>query len=124
MLIKQEERKILENKLVKSIVEIIDNKFGEKINVIDFEHKNPFCDYFVIAEVANARQIEGIVNEFIKQSKENKIDLRDTDGKADSGWVVLDLYDVVVHIFEKSTRAVYELDKLFINYPHTLDYDL
>lgn len=114
----------MENKLVEKVVKIIDDKFGEKINVIDFEQKNPFTDYFVIAEVKNNRQIDGIVNEFIKQSKEDKIELRDTDGKADSGWVVVDLYEVVVHIFEKSVRNVYELDKLFINYPHTLDYDL
>ena len=123
-MLKKQGVKSLKNELVDKIVKVIDDKFGEKINVIDFEHTNPFCDYFVISEVNNVRQIEGIVNEFIRLSKEEDLELRAVDGKYDSGWVVIDLYDVVVHVFEASTRAKYELDKLFMNYPHTLDYDL
>lgn len=114
----------MENKLVKQVVELVEEKFANRVNVVDFERTNPFTDYFVICDVDSNRQIDAIVNEVIKQAKEEKIDLRAIDGKADSGWVVIDLYDVVLHVFDKNVRAVYELDKLFLNHPQTLKLDV
>lgn len=108
---------ILHNKLVKDIVKVLDDKFAENVNIVDFERTNPFTDYFIICEVDSSRQIEAIVNEFVKQKKEELIDIRGIDGQADSGWVVVDLFDAIVHIFDKSTRNTYELDKLFLNHP-------
>lgn len=116
------ERKVsnLSHTLKDYVVSLIDDKFAQNINVIDFERTNPFTDYFVICEVDSSRQIDGIVNEIIKQDKEDKVSLRVIDGQADSGWVVVDLHDVILHIFNKEMREHYELDKLFMNYPQTL----
>lgn len=106
------------------IVKLVDDKFGQNINVIDFEQTNPFTDYFVICDVDSSRQIEGIVHEIVKQDKENKLDLRVIDGQADSGWVVVDLHDVTLHIFSKEMREHYELDKLFLNHPQSMRTDV
>ncbi|NLY62769.1 MAG: ribosome silencing factor [Erysipelothrix sp.] len=114
----------MKNNLVNQVVELIEDKFAKRINVIDFERTNPFTDYFVVCDVDSNRQIDAIVNEVIKQSKEGKIDFRAIDGKSDSGWVVIDLYDVVLHVFDKNIREVYELDKLFMNHPQTLKADV
>lgn len=110
--------------LVKDIYKIVDDKFAKDINIIDFESRNPFTDYFIICEVDSSRQIDAIVNEVVKQSKEEKFELRAIDGKGDSGWVVLDLYNVVLHVFSKETRKVYELDKLFLNHKSLTSDDL
>ncbi len=125
---KRLERKRKVNNLSKSlhenIVTIIDAKFAQNINVIDFERTNPFTDYFIICDVDSSRQIEGIVNELVRLSKEEDLALRAIDGQADSGWVVVDLYDVVLHIFTKEMRATYELDKLFMMHPQSLEQDV
>ncbi len=109
----------MESKLLKDVLQVLDDKFAKRVNVVDFERTNPFTDYFVICEVDSTRQIEAIVNEFVKQSKEDKVEIRGIDGNSDSGWVVVDLFDVMVHVFDKATRDVYELDKLFLNHPNT-----
>lgn len=105
-------------------MKLVEDKFASRVNVIDFESTNPFTDYFIICDVDSNRQIDAIVNEVIKLSKEDKIEFRAIDGKADSGWVVIDLYDVVLHVFDKNVRHVYELDKLFLNHPQTLKSDV
>lgn len=102
----------------------MDDKFAENVNVIDFKRENPFTDCFVICDVDSSRQIDAIVNEIVKQDKEGELELRAIDGNADSGWVVLDLYDLVLHVFTKEVRAEYELDKLFIKYPQTLNHNV
>lgn len=114
----------MNNVLVEKIVKIVDDKFAENVNVIDFKRENPFTDYFVICDVDSSRQIEAITNEIVKQDKEGELELRAIDGNSSSGWVVLDLYDLVLHIFTKETRAEYELDKLFIKYPQSLKSDV
>ncbi len=114
----------MSNKLKDSVLKIIDNKFAQNINVIDFERTNPFTDYFIICDVDSSRQIDGIINELVRLDKEDELDIRAIDGQADSGWVVIDLYDVVVHVFNKEMRELYELDKLFLNYPQTLKADV
>lgn len=102
--------------LLENVIKIIEDKFANKINVIDFERTNAFTDYFVICDVDSSRQIDAIVDECVRLSKEGTLSLRAIDGKADSGWVVIDLYDVVLHVFDKQMREVYKLDNLFLNY--------
>lgn len=110
----------MNNEILKKSIETLDSMLAKNINVIDFKKENPFTDYFVICESSNKRQIQAIVNKFNQLDKEDKLEIRDVDGTKESGWVAIDLYDVVVHIFEKSVRQEYELDKLFYNYPQKM----
>lgn len=108
------------NKVLSKTLSVLEDKFASKINVIDFERKNPFTDYFVICEANNKRQIDGIADAFVQLKRKDELAMRDIDGVSASGWIAIDLYDVVVHVFDPETRAEYELDKLFSNYPQTL----
>ena len=107
------------NETLNKTIEVLESKLAQKINVIDFENENPFTEYFVVCETSNQRQIDAVVNGFSELSKKGDITIRNIDGKADSGWIAIDLYDVVVHVFDKPTRAEYDLDKLFFKYPQT-----
>lgn len=113
----------MKNNILDKALAVLQDKLAKEINVIDFKRENPFTDYFVICETTSQRQIDAIVNGFSELNKKSELDIRAIDGKGDSGWVVVDLYDVVVHIFDKTTRAEYELDKLFIKYPQELIID-
>lgn len=110
----------MKSKILNETIKILQDKAANEINIIDFERENPFTDYFVICEANSQRQIDAIVNSFVQLNKSDLISIRDIDGKSNSGWVALDLYEVVVHIFDKSTRKEYELDKLFFKYPQKL----
>lgn len=110
----------MKSKVLDETIKVLQDKAANEINVIDFERENPFTDYFVICEANSQRQIDAIVNGFVQLSKTESISIRHIDGKSESGWVAVDLYEVVVHIFDKSTRKEYELDKLFFKHPQKL----
>ncbi len=110
----------MNNKILDRVIEVLQEKLAQQINVIDFERQNPFTDYFVICETNNQRQIDAVVSAFVQLGRKDIMEVRNIDGKAASGWVAIDLYDVVVHVFDKETRAEYELDKLFFKHPQKL----
>jgi ribosome-associated protein len=72
-----------------------------------------FADYFVICSGESKRQIEAIRDEVTQALKKEGIVPRHHEGTADSGWLLLDYSDVVVHIFAPLEREFYQLDKLW-----------
>jgi len=72
------------------------------------------ADYFVIATAANERQANAILRDLSeKLIEEYGRKPIHTEGKPDSGWVLLDFGDVIVHIFSPTERAFYDLEKLW-----------
>jgi ribosome-associated protein len=72
-----------------------------------------FTDYFVICTGESQRQLKAItdaVTETLK--KENVLPLHE-EGTPDSGWILLDYNDVIVHVFGSFERDYYQLDKLW-----------
>lgn len=72
-----------------------------------------FADYFVICSGNSARQIEAIWHEIDEALKREGIKRTRSEGNADSGWILLDLGDVIVHIFSSAQRDYYRLDELW-----------
>lgn len=67
--------------------------------LLDIREICSFADYFVICSAESERQIEAIYDEVERVSKEQGVIPHHCEGTADSGWVVLDFRDVIVHIF-------------------------
>ena len=107
----------MNNKVLEQVIKVLQDKMAIDINVIDFERQNPFTEYFVVCEANSKRQIDAIVDGFVQLGKTDAFTVRHIDGKADSGRVAVDLYEVVIHIFDKETRKQYDLDKLFFKHP-------
>jgi len=109
----------LENRTLKSIevarlaVEAASNKQADNIVMLDTKQVCSFADYFVICSGDSPRQIEAIRQEIRDKLKSDDIVPFHIEGGADSGWVLLDLGDVVVHIFSPSQRDYYRLDDLW-----------
>ena len=72
-----------------------------------------FSDYFVICSGDNERQIQTIYNDIeYSLKKENEL-THHNEGTLDSGWLLLDYGDVIVHIFSEEERENYQLDELW-----------
>jgi ribosome-associated protein len=71
-----------------------------------------FADYFVIASAPTARQIQALLDSIDKELGKKSIAVR-REGNADSGWVLLDLGDVIVHLFDPDMRAYYKIEELW-----------
>ena len=72
-----------------------------------------FADYLVICTGESSRQIEAIRDEIWHTLKKAGVTPHHSEGDAESGWLLIDLNDVVVNIFAPSERELYQLDQLW-----------
>ncbi len=85
--------------------------------VLDTRPVSSVADYFVIATADSERQAKAIVDEIEKQMKARQVRPLGVDGEAESGWVLMDYGDVLVHIFNPGTRDFYQLEELWSGAP-------
>jgi len=81
--------------------------------LLDARQVCSFADYFVICSGDSERQIQAIHDEIGHTLKREGILPRHAEGTIDSGWLLLDFGDVVVHIFAPFEREYYQLDGLW-----------
>jgi len=94
------------------VVELLSEKQAEDIILLDIGRVASFADYFVIASAATTRQMEALLDSIEDELTKKSVTVR-REGASDSGWVLLDLGDVIVHLFDPSTRAYYRIEELW-----------
>ena len=72
-----------------------------------------FADYFIICAGDSERQIRTIYDEIEQVLKKEGVSPHHHEGTLDSGWLLLDYGDVIVHVFAAPEREYYQLDKLW-----------
>ena len=99
--------------LARRVVELLSDHQAEDVVLLDISQIAPFTDYFVIASAQNARHVAALIDIFDKDlAREGARSLR-REGEPDSGWVLVDLGSVIVHIFTPAERAFYNLEALW-----------
>ncbi len=83
--------------------------------VLDLRSLVSFTDYFVILTGRSDRQVQAIAEHLIEGLKAHQIRPRSIEGLPLGRWVLLDYDDVVVHIFQKSIRELYDLEGLWVD---------
>ena len=81
--------------------------------LLDAREVCSFADYFVICSGESTRQIKTIYEEVDHALKKEGILAHHREGTLDSGWLLLDFSDVIVHIFAPFEREYYQLDELW-----------
>lgn len=99
--------------LARSIVDLASDKQASDIVLLDIRGVSLIADYFVICTVGSERQAAAILNDLSKKIEEFGRKPLHTEGKSDSGWVLLDYGDVILHVFSASQRAFYNLEQLW-----------
>lgn len=94
--------------------EFADNRKAEDIIVLDVSKVSTVTDYFVIVSGSSEPHIRAIVDEITdKLRDEHDVRPRCVDGALRTAWVVLDFFDVIVHIMRKDVRERYDLETLW-----------
>lgn len=89
------------------------DKLADNIILLDTRGENRFADFFVICSAESERQIQAIRQEIIDNLRLRGVRIHHDEGASDSGWVLLDYGDVIVHIFSQTERDFYQLDRLW-----------
>ncbi|MEK4426336.1 ribosome silencing factor [Solibacillus sp. FSL K6-1523] len=95
----------------------IDDKRGEDIVALNMQGISLLADYFVIAEGSSERQVQAIAREVKDQAEEQGFIVKKMEGFDSGRWVLVDMGDVVAHIFHKDERAYYNLERLWGDAP-------
>lgn len=97
------------------ILDSISDKKGQKTVSIDLINvDDAIADYFIICEADNMPQIKAIADNVSYRVKQELGELpSQSEGKTNLEWVLIDYFDIVVHIFYKDKRQFYELEELW-----------
>ena len=105
-------------KLAQLCRELADNRKAEDIVVLDVRELSSVTDYFVIASGSSEPHLRAIVDEITdKLREEHDVRPRAVDGTLHTAWVVLDFFDVIVHVMRKDVRERYDLETLWGDAP-------
>src|ERR1022692_2817950 len=93
---------------------LADNKKAENIVILDVRKLSSVTDYFVIASGTSEPHLRAIVDEITDQLREEHgVRPMRTDGAVGVVWVVLDFFDVIVHVMRQDAREHYDLESLW-----------
>lgn len=92
-------------------------KKGENIVILEVGDLISITDYFVICSGANERQVATLVEEIEKQLRKTGARPFRREGEREQRWVLLDYFDLVVHVFHSEEREFYDLERLWKDAP-------
>ncbi|HDG5486867.1 TPA: ribosome silencing factor [Staphylococcus aureus] len=94
-------------------VDAIDNKKGEDTISLEMKGISDMTDYFVVTHGNNERQVQAIARAVKEVANEQNIEVKRMEGYNEARWILIDLADVVVHVFHKDERNYYNIEKLY-----------
>ncbi|MBF1136485.1 MAG: ribosome silencing factor [[Eubacterium] sulci] len=95
------------------LAELLDSKKAEDIVVIDIAEKSSFADFLVVASGTSDRHIESLIDDVEDLAAQDGVPTKGIEGKNGTGWILLDLGDVIVNIFSREMRSKYNIEKVW-----------
>ncbi len=92
-------------------------KVASDIVALDVHEVVSFADVFVIASGRSDRQVRSIADGIVEAIKKRGGQVGGVEGADEGRWVLIDLGDVIVHVFQKQTREDYDLERLWSDAP-------
>ena len=100
----------------RKLVDVIEDKKGENIILMEISGVSVLADYFVIATGSSDRQLKALADMVAEAGEaiaKRRALLKNIDAQAESGWILIDLGDVIVHLFSPAQRKHYNLEGLW-----------
>ena len=92
---------------------ILGNLKGINLKVLNVSESNSLTDFYILASATNPIQAKSMADEIVYQLKQHGLETRSKEGFNDSDWVLIDLGDIIVHIFLEASRSLYDLEGLW-----------
>lgn len=86
---------------------------AESVTVINVKDKTPLADYYVICSARNKRHLRALAEAVEDALEENKIPVHHVEGPEESGWILIDAFDVIINLFSTEERERISLEKLY-----------
>lgn len=101
----------------RKIVQVMDSKKAKDIRLIKIEGISSLGDYFVVASASNTTQVKAIADEVEDEMTKLGLEPNRVEGRQSAQWILMDYYDVMVHVFLEESRNFYNLERLWCDAP-------
>ena len=101
-------------KLLDQVIIFANQKKAENIITVDLRGISSLCDYYLICHGNSEPQIKAIADNIRKNTTYKP---RHIEGYENKKWILLDYFDVIVHVFDKVEREYYEIEKIWADAP-------
>ena len=99
--------------LTDKIFSILDDAKAEDIKIIDLRNKSSVADYFVISTCRSSRHADATADDLARKLKKLGFKNPSPEGRPKCDWVIVDAGSVIVHLFKKEIRELYNLEQLW-----------
>jgi ribosome-associated protein len=103
--------------LLKIAVKAADDKRAEEILALNMKGISLIADYFIICHGNSDRQVQAIADEMKEKADENGYHVKRMEGYDEARWVLIDMGDVIAHVFHREERSYYNLERLWGDAP-------
>ena len=100
-----------------SALTILDAHQAQDIEQLDVRSLTDITEYLIVCSATSTRHAAALRDKVVVEMKRQDHPPLCVDGQADSGWILIDLVDVIIHIMTPETRAHYALEKLWSTTP-------
>jgi ribosome-associated protein len=95
------------------VVQAVEDKKAHDIVTLHLEGISLIADYFIICHGQSEVQVQAIASEAKKVAQERGVRVRGFEGYGAARWILLDLGDVVLHVFHREEREYYNIERLW-----------
>lgn len=99
--------------LLKIVVSACEERKAENCVVLNVENLTPIASCFLICHGNNERQVQAIARAIKDAVEEKGYDVISMEGFEEARWVLIDLNDIICHVFHKDERTYYNLERLW-----------
>jgi ribosome-associated protein len=102
--------------IVRAAAEAAIDMNANELVILDVRGQTSFCDWFILCNGTNQRHIQAIADRCMERLRQD-LGVRPlgVEGRQQSKWVLIDLGDVLIHVFDQEMRGYYDLDGLWVD---------
>ena len=100
-------------RVLSMVVAAAEDKKAYNVVALNLQNISLLADYFVICHGNSETQVQAIASEVRKKAEEHGIRIRGIEGFDKARWILVDLGDVIVHVFHRDDREYYNLERLW-----------
>lgn len=99
--------------MLKTAYKALDDKKAYDIKILDIKKISSIADYMVIADGTNKNQVQAMCDAVTEEMGKAGFLSKSIEGYSEGGWILLDYYDIIIHIFSDEARRFYDLERIW-----------
>lgn len=103
----------ISKEMTKLTINALEDKKAEDIRIIDISEVSVVADYFIIASGTNASQLQAMVDNVEETLGRAGYHVKQVEGYNSANWILMDFGDIIVHVFDKENRLLYNLERIW-----------